>query len=348
MNKVRIEADYIKTSNYALFHNRIPVCQAIEVTNITEEPIGDIAVACSGEFISDFHCQPIASINPGETVRISPFSVNPDQKRLGSITERAVSNFKLTATSYGETIGEETLELEFMPYDHWTGTGILPQTIVSFITPNHPAINAVVVKSAAIMKRLTGSSALKAYQTGDTNDVRQQVAAVFAAVHDLGIIYRGIPASYETIGQRITMPDQILASKAANCLELTLLMASVLEAIGINCIIIIQTGHAYLGVWLVDDCYPCSVCDDPAFIEKNCSRGIEEMMVFECTQATQENVSFEQAIHIAETNLADHSQFELFIDVKRSRLERILPLPTRMEIGGVWTFDSEGTDHDSC
>ncbi|MDE5870786.1 MAG: DUF4011 domain-containing protein, partial [Muribaculaceae bacterium] len=42
------------------------------------------------------------------------------------------------------------------------------------------------------------------------------------------------------------------------------------------------------------------------------------------------------------------SQFELLIDVNRSILERKLPLPTRMEIGGVWTFDSEGTDHDSC
>lgn len=348
MNKLRIDADYIKTSNYALFHNRIPVCQAIQVTNVTEEPIGNIAVKCSGEYVADFQCQPITGINPGETVRVIPFNVNPDPKKLASITERAVSTFKLTATSDGETIGEKTFELELMPYDHWTGTGILPQTIVSFIIPNHPAIDALVVKSAAVMKRLTGSSSLKAYQAGDTSDVRQQVAAVFAAVHDLGIVYRGMPASYETVGQRVTMPDQVLASKIGNCLELTLLMASVLEAIGINCIIIIQKGHAYLGVWLVDDCYPCSVCDDPAFIEKNCSRGIDEMLVVECTHAAQENVSFEEAMRVAEHNLADHSQFELFIDVKRSRLERILPLPSRIEAGGVWTFDTEGIDHDSC
>ena len=348
MNKLKLDADYLKTSNYALFHNRIPVCQAIEVTNITEEPIEEVAVSCSGEFVADFKCEPIRSINPGETVRISPFCINPDPKELSSITERAVSSFKLTAFGKGEPIGEESYELELMPYDHWTGTGILPQTLVSFITPNHPSIDNVIVKSAAVLKRLTGSSSFKAYQTCATSDVRQQVAAVFTAIHGLGIVYRGMPASYEEVGQRITMPDQVIASKIGNCLELTLLMASVLEAVGINSIIIIQKGHAFLGVWLVDDCYPCSVCDDPAFIEKNCSRGIDEMLVLECTAAVRENASFEEAIRIAERNLADHSLFELFIDVKRSRLERILPLPTRMEKGGIWTFDTDGIKHEAC
>ncbi|MDE6741394.1 MAG: DUF4011 domain-containing protein, partial [Muribaculaceae bacterium] len=348
MKKIRIEADYLKVSNYALTHNRIPICRGVELTNLSESPIEDVTVRCSGEFITDYKSQPIGRINPGETVRLSPFSINPDPKELASITERAVTDFKLSAYSGNEQIGEETFELELMPYDHWTGTGILPQTIASFITPNHPAINQIVVKAATVLKRLTGSSSFREYQTGVTDDVRQQVAAVFAAIHESGIIYRGMPASYETVGQRILMPDQVIASKTGNCIELTLLIASVLEAIGINTLIVIQKDHAYLGVWLVDDCCPCSVNDDPAFIEKNCSRGIDEMLVLECTRAAQENISFEEAVASAEKNLADHSRFELFIDVKRSRLERILPLPTRIEVGGAWSFDTEGVDHDSC
>lgn len=244
-------------------------------------------LTCSGEFISTYENGIIARINPGETVRISPFNVIPDSSRLASLTERVITGFKLSATSDGKVIGEEKCELQLMPYDHWTGTKILPQTIASFITPNHPAINNIVVKSAAMLKKMTGSSSLNEYQSGNSNDVRQQVAAVFAALHDLGIVYRGMPASYETIGQRITMPDQVVSSKIGNCIELTLLMATVLEAIGINSVVIFQKGHAYLGVWLVDDCYPCSVCDDPAYIEKKCSHGIDEMLVLECTGSRQ-------------------------------------------------------------
>lgn len=348
MDIVKINVEYLKTVNYALYHNRIPVCQGVEVTNLSGSPIEEVKVKCTGEFISNYENEIINLINPGETIRISPYNIIPDASKLANITERIVTDFKLTVTSKGEVIGEKRCEIELMPYDHWTGIKILPQTIVSFIIPNHPAINNLVVKSAAMLKKQTGSSAFTEYQTGNSNDVRQQVAAVFAAIHDLGIVYRGMPASYEQIGQRISMPDQVVLSKIGNCIELTLLMATVLEAIGLNCLIIIQQGHAYLGVWLVDDCYPCSVCDDPAFIEKKCSRGINEMLVLECTQVAQEMTSFEEAIRVAELNLANHNIFEMFIDVKRSRLERILPLPVRIENNGIWTFETSGIEHDSC
>lgn len=348
MDSVKIVAEYLKTANYALFHNRIPICQSVEVTNVSDSPVENVVIGCSGEFIADYKSDLIARINPGETVRITPFNVNPDSSKLAAITERVVTDFKLTALSGEQIVGEAVCEIDLMPYDHWAGTKILPQTIASFITPNNPAVSNLVVKAAAQLKNMTGSSSFNEYQTGNPNDVRQQVAAVFAALHELGIVYRGMSASYETVGQRITMPDQVIASKIANCLELTLLMASVLEAIGINSVIIFQQGHAYLGAWLVDDCYPCSVSDDPAFIEKKCSRGIDEMIVLECTHLTQENVSFEEALHAAEKNLADHKVFEMFIDVKRSRLERIFPLPSRIEQNGVWTVESDGIDHDSC
>ncbi len=348
MDFVKINADYLKTANYALFHNGLPICQAVEVTNVSDRLIEDIKVTCSGEFISPYETDIISGINPGETVRISPFNINPDSSQLAVITERVVTNFKLSVISKDETVGEEIFDIELMPYDHWTGLNIMPQTLVSFIMPNHPSISDMVVNSAKILKDLTGSSSFAGYHTANPNDVRQQVAAVFAAIHDLGIVYRPLAASYEIIGQRITMPDQVISSKTANCIELTLLMASVLEAVGINSIIVIQGGHAYLGVWLVDTCYPCSVYDDPAFIEKKCSRGISEMLVIECTWAAQENVAFEDAVRVAERNLADHSDFEIFIDVKRSRLERILPLPAKIDPSGARSSETSGIDHDSC
>lgn len=348
MDSIKINVDYLKTVNYALFHNKIPVCQSIELTNISDSAVEDVKVICEGEFISRYESELISRINPGESLRISSYKVTPDSSKLAVITERIVTGFKLSVTSAGEEITSESFDIEFMPYDHWTGTTILPQTIVSFITPNHPAISNVVVRSAEMLKMLTGSSALNEYQTGNINDVRQQVAAVFAAVHDLGIVYRGIPAGYEEIGQRITLPYQVVTSKIANCIELTLLMASVLEAIGINCVIIFQQGHAFFGVWLVDDCYSCSVCDDPAFIEKKCSRGIDEMLVIECTHLSNEKASFEEAVRAAEMRLARHNLFEMFIDVKRSRLERIFPLPMRIDENGVGAFDTSGVEHDAC
>ena len=232
MKLLTIKAEYLQVANYALYHNRIPICKSIEVTNTSKHSLTDVLISCAGEFISKYDSDVIPCINPGETIRISPFDVNLDSSRLASLTERITTHFTLTATgkkspSQGtETIGEATCEIELMPYDHWSGTQILPQTIASFITPNHPAIASLVVDSAAILKEMTGSSALLEYQTGNSNDVRKQVTAAFAAVHNLGIVYRGMPASYEEVGQRVTLPAQVVSSKLGNCIELTLLILS--------------------------------------------------------------------------------------------------------------------------
>ena len=347
MNKIELKVGYIKAANYALIHNRIPVCQNLEIHNISGEVLHDLQLICEGEYIAPYESAIVSTVKQEETVRVTEFEIVPVAAKLLELTERVNTSFKITVIASGEIICEEEYELALMPFDQWLGTSILPQTLVSFITPNHPAISSLILKAAAKLKDLSGSSSFHAYQAGNSNDVRMQVAAIYAALHDEGIVYRGLPASYEAVGQRITLPDQVLATKLGNCIELTLLFASVLESVGINCGIIIQKGHAYLAVWLVDDCCSYGICDDASFIEKKCSRGIDEMIVLECTQMAQEKTSFETAVTIAEQHLADHSQFEMLIDVLRCRLERFLPLPTRVLRDGTWTVE-QGVEHDQC
>ena len=146
--------------------------------------------------------------------------------RSREVSAKQLSNIELMSVTFCVL---ENYEIELMPYDHWLGSRILPQTITSFVMPNHPAIEALIPQVGAMLKQMTGTSALIEYQSGNSNDVRAQVAAAFATVHQQGVVYRSMPASYEVIGQRVTMPDQVLAKKLGNCIELTLLMASVLR-----------------------------------------------------------------------------------------------------------------------
>ncbi len=348
MKPIEISIDYLKSVNYAMFHNSFPICRHIDITNNTGAELNDVEIRIGGEFILKGDNPTYWGIAAGETFRTTEVRIVPDAARLAALTERVMSSFSVSVIVNEQKLAEEFFEIEFLPFDYWLGTNVMPQTLVSFITPNHPAIANAVVDTAAVMKKLTGSSMLKAYQTGNPNNVRQTVGAVFAALHARGIIYRSAPASYEEVGQRITLPDKVIESKTGNCIELTLLMASVLEAAGINSIIILQQGHAYLGVWLIDDCYTSCVCDDAAFIEKKCSQGISEMMVIECTQIAVESASFEQAIRIAEKNLADHDKFEMFIDVKRCRLERVQPLPSHISPDSAGDVRTKGVEHEEC
>lgn len=51
---------------------------------------------------------------------------------------------------------------------------------------------------------------------------------------------------YSVTSQRVRSIDQILSNKSANCLDGTLMLASVLQNFGYDCSIVLQPGHAYL------------------------------------------------------------------------------------------------------
>lgn len=49
-------------------------------------------------------------------------------------------------------------------------------------------------------------------------------------------------------GQRVLTADQVLASGGGNCIDLVILFASLLEGLGINPVIMLVPGHAFLGL----------------------------------------------------------------------------------------------------
>lgn len=356
---IELDLRYIKTINYALVNNGISICESVLLKS-KEEELKEVSIECSGEYFDTYETTILSVVPKNTEVRMTDFRIKPSVKKMATLTEKIMTTFCVTvwensipASECTEATKKELFkkeyDIELMPYDQWTGTSIMPQTLASFVTPNHPSINKVIVNAAKILKEINGSSTLTEYQTGNTTDVVKQVASVYAALHNEGIVYRSLPASFEKIGQRVTLPEQVLSSKLGNCIELTILFASVLEAIGINTAIIIQKGHAYLAVWLVDDCCQYSICDDASYVEKKCSQGINEMLVLESTKITEENTSFDDALKAANLNLSILSQFEMMIDIKRCRLEGIRPLPQVTLNNGNWVIQNiDGVEHEDC
>ena len=349
---IELNIEYLKGVNFALTNNGIATCQSLTMKNLGED-LHDVCVECSGEYFTLTRSAVIPLLPKGEVMRLSDFCIKPDSEKMISFTEsvNTTFNIKVWADYANEENRQEVFandyDIRLLAYDQWLGIDILPQSLSAFVMPNHPAISKVVVDAAAILKKVTGQSSFNEYQTRNPDDVLKQVAAVYAAIHKQGIVYRALPASFEQSGQRITLPYQVLESKLGNCVELTILFASVLEAIGINTGLIIQKGHAFLAVWLVDDCYQHGICDDASFIEKKCSKGINEMIVLETTMATHENTAFDKALQTASAQLADMAKFQMMIDVKRCRLENYRPMPCRVLADGCWVLD-KGVEHDSC
>ena len=340
-----VKIDYLKVANYAFVHNGIDLCKSLEIRfnkkDETANDIHDVMVTCEGEYLMGYQTPVMSTVSAERTIRIKNFELRLDADKMAVLTERVNTTFTLSivADAASEESRKEVFRqeypIELMAYDQWLGTTVLPQSLVSFVTPDTPAVRQLIVKAAQKLKDLSGSSSFTEYQSGNPNEVVRQVAAIFATLHEEGIVYRSMPASYEQIGQRITLPEQVLSGKLGNCVELSLLFASVLEGVGINSGIILENGHAYLGIWLVNDSCRYSTLDDASFIEKKSSKGIDEIMVIESTGITAENTSLEQSRLTAEQHLAKTENFLLFIDVRRCRLERFLPLPARILKDGV-------------
>jgi len=348
MAALAFSVEYLQNVNYSLVHNHVQICQKIVLKNESEEALRDVRIVARGEYIKEEKTPVYPVIEAGSSLRIKELQLRLDASALSSLTEKVVTDFTLAVLSADEEIYSQTFPLDVMAFDQWLGTSIIPQALASFVMPNLAAINEIVVKAAEVKKQETGDSSFTGYLSNNPEEVLRQVAAIFKTLHNEGIIYRYVPASFEEIGQRITLPDQVLKSKIGNCIELTLLMASALESIGLNPIIVLIHGHAFLGVWLVEDCYAHSIGDDASFLEKKCSKGINEMIMLECTQITEDNTSFENAIKMGEQHLLRSETFELFLDIHRCRLERFFPLPVRTIVDGKWYVDVEGVEHENA
>jgi len=118
--------------------------------------------------------------------------------------------------------------------------------ICIWVTPNSYEIQDILRTAADFHPQ----HAIVGYQmVGGVNKadvVRKQVKAVYKALQSLDIAYISNPVSIGG-GQKIKFPSEVVNTQSANCIEGVVLMASVLEAIGLEPLIVFTARHAFIG-----------------------------------------------------------------------------------------------------
>lgn len=342
-----IHLEYLPCINYAMIHNHVPSCKFCELMNSDEVDWNNIKVSIDGELIK--YSESILEVIPhGQNIQINNLEISPESGKLIELTEGIDTIFHLVITISGEIAHQQTFPIKLMAYDQWTGSRIMPELLATFVTPNHPILSRISVKASQFLEKWTGNSALDEYQTQAPNRVRTQVAAIYEALRSESLIYSTVPASFETSGQRIRLVDNVLTSKLGTCIDLTLLYASCLEANGIHPLLVLLKGHILVGAWLTEDIYHQTVGDDASFLLKGSANGISDIVLVETTAlASSQNISFEEAATMAQRELKAENRFELFIDVYRCRLDKIRPLPQRINHNGEWQIENSGIEHEN-
>lgn len=324
-----LELDH--TVNYAMQQNDVPIVKSLRITNNNDNSLRDIKVVITSEpeFAPAWESR-IGTIKGGETYNLGVVDLALSHDFLASLTERMAGTLNVSVLQQDIQVASTSKRIDILAFDEWNGLQSLPEIIAAFVTPNHPAIETVLSIAADVLGKWTDSSALSGYQSRDPQRVALTAAAIFAALQQQAIRYINPPASFEEAGQKIRLPDRILESRLATCLDLTVLVAACLEQAGLHPLVVITTGHAFVGVWLEEETFADVATDDLLRLRKRVELG--QIIAFETTLITSEQpVPFEQAVKAGRQHLEDIAAFRCVIDIRRARKSRIRPLPLRVE-----------------
>jgi very-short-patch-repair endonuclease len=318
------------TLTFATAHAGVPVVEVARIANRgSERLVGASLVLVLGPELGEPMRCPIEVLHPGEEDSLGPIDLELPPERLRTVleAEQATLTWQVVGST-GLLLLQGQLPIEVHAWNEWPGERCPPALLAVFSTPNHPVVATVLRRVSAVLGEATGSRSLSGYQTGDVVRVLQQVQALYETVQALGISYVGVPASFEALGQKVRLPDVVLRDQLANCLDLTLLFASCLEQMGLHPLMVAVKGHAFPGVWLVDDRFPECVVYDAARLRT--AVALDQLVFFDSSATIADPaVPFGQAQAVAHRALSDDENFRWALDVRVARTDRWRPLPVR-------------------
>ncbi len=333
---VEIDFECLPFYHYSLA-NMIPTpARSLTIHNGTNADLPNVTatIDSSTDLLADSDFT-IGAIPAGETIEVDCSRVRVDTNRLVQLTEQINDQLTLRISVDGEAVFEDVTSIDFYTFDQWTG---IPETLASFMTPNHPDIACVIVKAAKHLGEWTGSSAFDGYQSGDPRRARLQAAAIFRAIQEFGIVYVGAPASFSR-AQRIRMPDAVLSQRMATCLDFSILYCTCLEAVDLRPLLILIRGHAFIGVWLDETSFPDVLVTDSSAIAKRCAKGVDQMTVVQSTDMAQSSGHDFETAERTGRMLLDPGIFDVAVDVHTARLNGFYPLPLRVMGENGWRVE---------
>ncbi|MDR1680500.1 MAG: DUF3320 domain-containing protein [Prevotellaceae bacterium] len=329
---IDVEFTCLPAINFSMQEHKVAVIRRFSIENQTDSDLTDIQITLTSEPEFAETVIRIVKVIPANSIlKIDDLRLTLSTNFFTRLTERLAGSLRLEIAVADDILFSESYPVSLLVFDQWPGVMVLPEMLSAFVTPDHPALESILKRASAILERWTGSRELDEYQSRNPNRVRKQMAAVYTAIAEHNIACSAAPANFENQGLRIRLVNTVLSQKMGTCLDMALLYASCLEAIGIHPLIVIVRNHAFAGGWLIPDTFLDTITDDISFLTKRIADGINEITLVEATGMNQNNdMNFEQAVTAADDCLIDESGFVLAIDIKRCRLASIHPLPPRI------------------
>ena len=214
----------------------------------------------------------------------------------------------------------------------------------AYVNENHPWVDQITKEAleAGIVDAFTG------YQSGDPDEVFKQVFAIWNVMQRRGMKYSDITTSSAegglVLSQHVRLFDEAVAAKQANCVDGTVLFASILRKINITPYLVLVPGHMYLAFDLDREGETILALETTMMGATDLKKVGGKKMSAELLEAHKNDASFAAFNAALETGTQsllenaekfeseepEHAQYQL-ISVSEARKMGILPLASRKE-----------------
>lgn len=326
-----------KEATHGIETNPFCFLKSVLIKNAGEEDVKDATlrfdVVPSLIEISNIPLSCIEKGNRGTLIRQFQFFLDP--LKLYQLTESLPGSLRATLfDSKGEMLATSSVDLRFDPIELSVSTYRIHDLLASFVTPNEEGVKQIVSSAMEYRKKKYENASFDGYLSHDPNEVLKDIDSVYQTIRSLSLRYIVSPASFDKLFQRVRLPKNVLGDKMGNCLDLSLLFASVIEAIGLRPMLILIRNHCMLGVWLDEEMSVSPLEENGQVIINAASKGFEHLCLLECTAITNEEISFQNAKDIAYKTLQEEKNFHYAIDIHSCRNELIWPIPSLREENG--------------
>ena len=266
------------------------------------------------------------------------FAVELDGKSAGEKTEtlqvRSVNDCPFGVSNEEETLNDE---------GYIAGSAEIGWMFAAYVNENHPMLDKILQEALATKI----ANAFLGYQRDET-EVVKQVFAIWSALQKRGIQYSSTtttPGGSEVVySQYVRFLDQSITNTQANCVDGSVLFASILRKISIQPFLVTIPGHMYMGFYLSPDKKDFVGLETTAIGVANATEQEQSSepkaltalrgKLDEKARGGRDWKTFAKAIQIATDDLEKNKDnFEgnnaayQFIDLDEARTEGIMPIP---------------------
>ncbi len=367
---LQVDLEVDEEVNYSLLHNDRPLLSKLTLTKLVKERLEDISVVVElnlGAQNYPFRFTQLTMTEP-QLALASAVKIPLTAALPRSLRERVQSTVYVKVACGGRTAAEATRRVTLIPVDEWVDDTDNNPWLPSFVLPRDPAVLSIINSSRRYLVGIRDDPAagFDGYQSfdGEAGDplagIDAQVRAIWTAlVNEYRIQYINPPPAYSERTQRLRTPSDILGSNTGTCIDLALLLASCLEYIDIYPVVVLLTGHAFVGYWRAEDPYdefvrlvrvPAEVPAVGSRVARSAGTRVVDrygwrltrlhydeimqyvtsgdLVLLEATYLTSAS-SFAEAVEEGRANMRSRREFDSLLDIRLARTAAppVTPLP---------------------